>query len=260
MNLSTPFGILMGIGIILMAISAEVSNSKIFFNIHSLAIVIGGTLATGLISFSFGQIRDIALVLVRQFLGQRTKIRIETINDIIQLSESVKNGESLESKVEQMKPGFLKESLELYLEGSMSKEELGEVLEKRIEVQNDRYHREGQTFKVIGKFPPAFGLIGATLGMIGLLQGLGSEDAFTKLGPAMSVALTATFWGLVVANLVLLPLGENLTLAAEEDLIIREIAVDGVMLLREKKHPLLVKEYLLSYLPPKERDKVYEVK
>src|SRR5690606_41072128 len=57
------------------------------------------------------------------------------------------------------------------------------------------------------------GLIGATMGMIALLQGLGSPDAITKLGPSMSVALTATFWGLVLANLFLIPLGENLSMS-----------------------------------------------
>ncbi|MDO9183998.1 MAG: MotA/TolQ/ExbB proton channel family protein, partial [Bacteriovorax sp.] len=148
---------------------------------------------------------------------------------------------------------FLKEGLELFLDGSLSKDEMVEVLEKRIEIQNGRYRREGNTFKVIGRFPPAFGLIGATLGMIGLLQGLGAPNAFEQLGPAMSVALTSTFWGLVLANVVLLPLGENLYLAAEEDLIIREMVLCGVLLLREKKHPLLVQENLNSYLPPRER-------
>lgn len=256
MNVSTPLGVIFGSLIILWAIFGEVSNIEVFLNIHSVAIVLGGTLATALVCFNFTQLSDIFLVLLKQFLGQRAKQRIEAINEIVKLSEMVKDGRSLEEELQTIKMPFLHEALELYLEGSMSKDDLFEVLEKRVEIQNDRYVREGNTFKVIGKFPPAFGLIGATLGMIGLLQGLGEPNAFDKLGPAMSVALTATFWGLALANLILLPLGENLSLAAEEDLIIREIVVEGVVLLREKKHPLLVKEYLSSYLTPKERRKI----
>lgn len=258
MNLSTPCGVLFGAGIIYSAITGEVSNAMVFLNFHSIMIVVGGTIATALICFNFKQLSNISAVLVRQFLGKRSKQRIEAINEIVKLSTMVQNGASLESELQTIKIHFLKEALELYVEGSMSKDDLFDVLEKRVEIQNDKFVREGLTFKTIGKFPPAFGLIGATLGMIGLLQGLGAPDAFDLLGPAMSVALTATFWGLVLANLLLLPLGENLSLAAEEDLIIREIVLEGVILLREKKHPLLVKEYLSSYLAPAERDQISE--
>ena len=127
------------------------------------------------------------------------------------------------------------------------------MLDKRVEIQNEKYKREGLTFKIIGKFPPAFGLIGTSMGMIGLLQGLGQPDAFEKLGPSMSVALVATFYGLVYANFFLIPIGENLALASEEDLLMRRIVIDGVRLIKEEKHPLLVSEFLKSYLSPAER-------
>ena len=256
MNLTTPLGLIGGIFIIYWAIHGEISNPSIFLNVHSIGIVIGGTVVTGLICFNFAQLKGIMLILFRQFLGHKSKERLETVSEIIKLSQLIKGGQSLESEVDSIKVPFLKEAIELYLEGGMSKDELGEVLEKRVLIQNERYVREGETFKTIGKFPPAFGLIGATLGMIGLLQGLGGPNGFENLGPAMSVALTATFWGLVLANLILLPLGENVSLAAEEDLIVREIVIEGVILLREKKHPIIVKEYLNSYLPPKDREKV----
>jgi len=113
--------------------------------------------------------------------------------------------------------------------------------------------------KIIGKFPPAFGLVGTTLGMITLLQGLGSTDAFQKIGPSMSVALVATFYGLVLANFFIIPVGENLYNAAEDDLTIREIIAHGVMLIREKEHPLIVAEYLKSYLSPEQRNRMNQV-
>jgi chemotaxis protein MotA len=260
MSFSTPIGILAGIAIVLWSLFGEVKNTNVFFNVHSMGIVLGGTLATALVCLSFSQLRDIFMVLLKQFTGERKRVRIEVIKEIVRLSLMIKNGETLDSEVNEVKIPFLKEGLELYLDGSFSKDELIEILEKRIEVQNSRFRREGMTFKVIGKFPPAFGLIGATLGMIGLLQGLGAPNAFEQLGPAMSVALTSTFWGLVLANVVLLPLGENLHLAAEEDLIIREIVIDGVLLLKDKKHPLLVQENLNSYLAPKDRLNIYEGK
>jgi chemotaxis protein MotA len=249
MNISTPVGLIAGCALIIWSLFGEVKNINVFFNIHSIGIVLGGTLATALVCFNFREFIGIFSVLITQFTGKKNQERIEVVREIIRLSTMLRNGESLESEIASIKIPFLKEGLELYQDGTLTEDELIDVLEKRIEVQNSKYARNGATFKVIGKFPPAFGLIGATLGMIGLLQGLGAPNAFELLGPSMSVALTSTFWGLVLSNIILLPLGENLTLAAEEDLIMREIVLSGVMLLREKKHPILVQEKLNSYLP-----------
>lgn len=260
MNISTPVGIILGFAIIFWAITGEVKNIDVFFNIHSIGIVLGGTFATSLVCFNFSQIKDITRVLIKQISGERKKERIEVVNEIVKLSEKIKSGDNLNNELESVKFPFLKEGLEIFLDGSFSKEEMIEVINKRIETQNGKYQREGNTFKVLGRFPPAFGLIGATLGMIGLLQGLGAPNAFEQLGPSMSIALTATFWGLVLANVIILPLGENLSLAAEEDLAIREIVLEGVILLREKKHPLIVLENLNSFLPLSERSKLNETK
>ena len=140
------------------------------------------------------------------------------------------------------------------VQGGLSESELEDVLEKRVQNQNEDYKRDAATYKTLGKFPPAFGLVGTSLGMIGLLQGLGKADAFQSLGPAMSVALVATFYGLILANVIIIPVGENLTRASQLDLVARRVVVDGVRLLKEGKHPLLVEEYLKSYLKPAERN------
>lgn len=255
MNFSSPLGIIFGITIIIIAIKTEVENASVFLNWHGIMMVAGGTFAAALICFSFRQIKDIIVVMFRVLTGRSKKMRMEVIQEIVHLSEENMTG-NLKSKLDKVAHPFLKESLELLFDGSFSVSELEHILRKRIQLQNEKYKKEGMTFKTIGKFPPAFGLIGATMGMIALLQGLGSPDAITKLGPSMSVALTATFWGLVLANLFLIPLGENLSIAADEDLIIRRAVVDGVMLLKEKKHPLLVEEYLMSYLTPYDRIRI----
>ena len=109
---------------------------------------------------------------------------------------------------------------------------------------------------ILGKFPPAFGLVGTSLGMIALLQGLGEADAFERLGPSMSIALVATFYGLILSNVFIIPMGEHLSTLSDDDLIMRRIVVDGVMLIKEQKHPLLVQEFLKSYLSPGERNKM----
>ncbi|OFZ54922.1 MAG: hypothetical protein A2428_00620 [Bdellovibrionales bacterium RIFOXYC1_FULL_54_43] len=227
-----------------------------FFNSHAAIIVIGGTLAAALICFPIGHFMTLLKVYMRALMGRTKQETLNTINEVVNISKSLNQGQNLAALLGAVKNPFLKESLELLEQGGLSDEELSEVLDKRIEMQNEKYKREGATYKVIGKFPPAFGLVGTSLGMIALLQGLGEPDAFERLGPSMSIALVATFYGLIIANLFIIPMGEHLVTVSEDDLIMRRVVVDGVMLIKEQKHPLLVEEYLKSYIPPSDRNKM----
>jgi chemotaxis protein MotA len=256
MNLSTPTGLIFAIGVVIGTISLEIKNPKIFLSPHAALMVIGGTVAAALICFPFATFLNLFKVFFFTLMGRGQRMIIETINEIVRISVMVNEGQSIAGETGKVKNEFLKECLELLQNGGLNDDELEDVLDKRIELQNEKYKREGMTFKIIGKFPPAFGLVGASMGMIALLQGLGEPNAFEHLGPSMAVALVATFYGLILANFFLIPLGENLTRASEEDLVMRRLVVDGVMLIKEEKHPLLVEEYLKSYIAPAERNKM----
>jgi chemotaxis protein MotA len=255
MNISTPVGFLVGAIVIVYAVFG-VKNPGIFIDGHAAAIVMGGTVAAALICFPMSYFLSLFRVFFRAWLGKGKAETIETINEIVRLSQQVNDGHAIGGELNNVKNPFLKEALVLLDQGGLTDEELSEVLDKRVQLQNEIYQRDSLTFKIIGKFPPAFGLVGTTLGMIALLQGLGQPDAFERLGPSMSIALVATFYGLILANVLLIPVGENLNRASEDDLIMRRIVVDGVKLLKEQKHPLLVSEYLKSYLAPAERGKM----
>ena len=256
MNISVPLGILLASLILFYTGSSDIKNAQVFLSPHAAAIVIGGTISASLICFPIQHFFNLFKVFFRTITGQLRNEGIRTINEIVRITEVVNDGKSIIPELSAIKNRFLLESLTLLNEGGLSEEELDEVLEKRVEYQNERYKRENLTFKIIGKFPPAFGLVGTTMGMISLLQGLGGKDAFERLGPSMSIALVATFYGLVLANIFLIPIGENLAQASNDDLMLRRIVVDGVRLIREKKHPLLVREYLKSYLSHKERNEM----
>ena len=238
------------------AVTTGIKNVAVFYNVHAAVIVAGGTLAAALICFPIGHFVNVLKVYVRASLGRTKQETLGVINEIVTISRSMNQGQTLGGLLGTVKNAFLKESLELLEQGGLNDEELEEVLSKRIEMQNEKYKREGATYKVIGKFPPAFGLVGTSLGMVGLLQGLGEPDAFERLGPSMSVALVATFYGLILANVFIIPMGEHLATLSDDDLVMRRIVVDGVRLIKEQKHPLLVEEYLKSYIPPAERNKM----
>ncbi len=256
MNFSLPFGIFIGVSIIIWTITGEVTNPLIFANAPAIAIVIGGTIAASLVCFPISHLFNIVKVIWRATTTSSQKKSVEVIEELVVIAEKVQSGQDALSLIEGIRNPFLKESMIVANEGAISDEDLESVLIKRVEIQNETYRQEASVFKIIGKFPPAFGLIGTTLGMVALLQSLGGEGAFQQLGPSMSVSLTATFWGLIVANLFLVPIGENLSLISQHDLITRRIIAEGVLLVKEGKHPVVIEEYLKSYLSPSIRNKL----
>lgn len=259
MNLFAPLGVLLGALVVAFGVKDGVKNSLVFLDMHAAVIVLGGTLATALIIFPLKQFVNLIKVYFRTVLGLGHKETLNVINEIIMAAQAVDQGQEISTITPRVKNHFLKESLVLLEDSAFSEDELYEVLLKRVEVQNEKYHQEGHRYKVLGKFPPAFGLVGTTVGMIGLLQGIGSPEGFQQIGPSMSIALVATFYGLILTNIIIVPVGENLVQASEEDLLMRRIVVDGVRLIKEQKHPLVVSEYLKSYLTPEERNRLRKV-
>jgi chemotaxis protein MotA len=258
MNLSAPLGFGLGLVVIAFGVTEGVNAAEVFLNVHAAVIVLGGTLAAAMICLPLGTLANLLRIFVSTITGKQKQKILETVNEIVDISRAVNEGASIDEAATRVTSPFFRESLELVASGGLSGAQLREVLEMRVEQQNEMYKKEGATYKIIGKFPPAFGLVGATLGMITLLQGLGAPDAFQKLGPSMSVALVATFYGLIFANVFIIPVGENLMHAAEDDLTIRKIVAHGTLLIKERQHPMVVSEYLKSYLSPKNRNKMRE--
>lgn len=251
--MSFPMGIILAIASVVLATSSSIKNASVFVSWHAAVIVIGGTLAAALVCFSIRELMHLGNLIVAVALGRTRKDMTSAIEEIVRISEALQKGEQFSASLETVENPFFREALELMNDASLSRDEIIEVLEKRVQMQNDRYVEDGRTFKTLGKFPPAFGLVGTTIGMIALLQGIGGQNAFESLGPSMSTALVATFYGLILANVFLIPMGENLNKATQEDLALRQMIVDGVRLIQARRHPILVREYLNSYLKPGRR-------
>ena len=110
------------------------------------------------------------------------------------------------------------------------------------------YQSDAKTLNALAKFPPAFGLLGASTGMITMMTNLGKGGAET-IGPAMAIALVATFWGIAVANLILLPLADFAAKAAQDDTHVREMIYEGLLLLKKKESQAYILQVVNGYLP-----------
>jgi chemotaxis protein MotA len=254
MNKAGLLGTILAASILGFAILESTKNPMVFADPHGIVIVIGGTLTVALLSFNFVKLFAALKVLVRKTLGSENDDYFGTIQLIVQLSEVYRvNPKNMLASVPEKAHPFLKDAVQMIVSYGFSAQELDEILSSAIRGKTKRNEEESRVWKTIARFPPAFGLLGATLGMISLLQTLGEPGSQERIGPAMAMALVATFYGLVCANLVLLPIAEKLNAVAIEDKNLRQIIKHGIILIVEKRHPTFIAEYLQSYLSPSMR-------
>lgn len=256
MNLSSLLGILLSFGVLIGAMLTSAKDSKVFLDPHAFLIVIGGTFAASLLSFSGKKMWSLAQIFIKRVLGKNNEISI-VIHEVVDLAKGYRESDAyLTEKEKTLKTPFLREAINLFIEGGIEPNEMDRILVKRSIAIHHRYEEDAENFKALSKFPPAFGLLGAVIGMVSLMQNMGGADAMQTVGPAMAIALVATLYGIAVANFFFLPLGENLTRLNKEDQLVRSIVIDGIKLIREKKHPLIVEESIKSYLLPSERAQI----
>jgi chemotaxis protein MotA len=94
--------------------------------------------------------------------------------------------------------------------------------------------------------------MGTTMGMIALLQAIGKGNS-DSIGSSMSLALLATLYGLILANVVFLPIAEYLGKKSRDEFVIRKMIIEAIMLIHEKKPAKFIEEKVKSFLLPGQR-------
>jgi len=97
-------------------------------------------------------------------------------------------------------------------------------------------------------------MVGTLIGLVIMLAGFGGESGggTEALGSGMSAALITTFYGAIFANLFFLPMAAKLTMRISFTSTMQALLVESTRLIHQKKHPLIVREKLNSFIPPRE--------
>ena len=247
------FGFAIIVGILIAARNFLGVSADFYLDEVALLIVIGGTLATAIISFP-------PKYLVAFFTAPWKMLKSKKINfnDSIEILVRTSNyGRKSLSVVRQLldkkevEP-FLKEGVELLLLG-LERQEFKKILTERIYRTRQRDEELVSLFRRLAKYPPAFGLVGTVLGLVSLMRSVGQGADASQIGLNMALALIATLYGLGFANFVLAPISEHFLQRAEDKKVFNELLLEGLLMIYDQKSPLTVQEMLNSYLDPKDR-------
>ncbi len=212
-----------------------------YLNQEGVIIVIGGTVSIFLMSNKKSTL-EAFVHLLKSFLGLGTKFNYEDVQkDLMKCSRSLNEG-----RVPKSEYVFVNQAVE-WISAGLSKDELYGVLENSIQTQLNIRFKAAEAIRKLGKYPPALGMIGTVFGIIGIFQNLGNESGAAEIGLNLGVAMTATLYGLVLANIFISPLSEAITeKALEEEEILRMIQ-DTVIQWDRGDSLFLIKENLSLY-------------
>jgi len=251
-DILTPIGITLGFIMIMLAIlsNSGASGASSFIDLSSILIVLGGLVASLLITFKKEQLKLSWKVLKEAFHKKDPQLS-GLIHLFIHLSERARREGilALENELDEVENPFIKKGMLLAVDG-IEPEVIQEIMDAEISAMEERHYQGRAILEKCGEYAPAWGMIGTLVGLVLMLNKL--EDP-ASLGPSMAVALLTTLYGTVMANLVFLPMANKLERKTEEEVFIRQIIIEGVIGVQSGQNPHILEEKLSAFLSEQER-------
>ena len=249
MDLGTIIGLVAGIACVIISILIDGELGS-YYSLPSIFITIGGGLCSTLISFRLKDVLGIFKVAAHIFTDKASSAS-EIIAEMVKLSEKTRREGllSIEPELEEMEDAFIKQSLQLVVDGIES-DTIQDFMDTEIENMQSRHGKGIAIFNMMGAIFPAWGMIGTLIGLINLLLKL---DDPAMIGPAMSVALITTFYGSFLSNFICVPMAGKLKMKSNEEVHQMEMIAEAVISIQAGENPKMLEQKLRIYLSPEER-------
>lgn len=245
------FGFLLSLCTIYYSLSLLNQSTALYYDLVALSMVAGGTFCVFLMTFPVRHLPGLfRLVFSRTPRGLDAELVAQFVN-LARLAQSAPGRIAVALENPAVDP-YVKEGIELIL-GGFSYEDIEMILSERLYTRRVDGEQTVNLLKSLSKYPPAFGLMGTVLGLVSVMRSLGEGATPEETGLKMAVALVSTLYGLVLANLLLLPASEGLLSKVRERVRLDKFLIEGVLHLSERASPLLVQEALNSYLTRERR-------
>jgi chemotaxis protein MotA len=244
MDLATIIGLVMGFGAVFGGAALEGVHLKALIQPTAAMIVLGGTFGATFICFPLSAIISAFKEAKTAFLPNKVDHE-GVVKDIINYATKARrNGLiSLEQEAQAVKDPFIKKGISLVVDG-IDPQKLRETLEADITAYEDHFKHSVEFYEAAGGFAPTIGIIGAVLGLIHVMGNLSDSS---KLGGGIAVAFVATIYGLMVANIICLPIGTKLKIRMKEEVLRRVMILEGLIAIQNGENPHFIEQKLKAY-------------
>ena len=265
-DLGTLIGLLAGIGIIILGIISAGGEIAWFWNFNSILIVLGGTFAATMVNLPLKAVTNIFNILKNVFRAEDYNYTGIIEEVVKKATKARKDGLlALEADLSTMEDGFFKNGIELAINERDTKR-LRTFLNLEMNNIQSRHIAGQELFLYMASYAPAFGMLGTVLGLIIMMMNftsgggdldLGADysvaERFSELLRGMGLALITTFYGVFMANMIFLPIGGKLKRRSENEMMLKNIVVEGIISIHAREHPILIREKLMTFVPSQYR-------
>lgn len=253
-------GLVGGAAVLVVAIFLG-GNANIFWSLSAVLITVGGTFCATMLTYGLQEL-SAAFKALRYVFSFQLRSPQELIELFVELARKARREGllGLEDDIDRLDDPFFKKSLRLMVD-ALEPEAIKDILNIDIEATVERHQRSQTVFKTMATYSPSFGMAGTLIGLVNMLSQL---DDPSSLGPSMAVALLTTFYGVLMAYMVFLPIAGKLEQRTQAEVLNKELMLEAVISIQSGINPRILEERLWSFLSPdaakeeKEEGRAYE--
>jgi chemotaxis protein MotA len=248
-------GCIVGVGACLwVGFRASEGHFSMFYSEKGLVMVFGGTLSVVMMAMPMDKLKCVG-GFMRRFLFHKSTSSIEVIKLMHQLSEKARRDGilSLEADLAQVSDRFLAAGLKMTIDGTQP-DAIESTLRMELMAMQERHKAGKKFFDLVKLYGPGYGLVATLIGQIGMFGNLGGSIEI--MGHMLAVAVVATMYGALLANAVAGPMGDKLALRSSEEILNREMMLQGILSIQAGDNPRMTLDKMLAFIPIATREKV----
>lgn len=244
MDLSTIFGIVLALFGIVGGLILEGGEVKDISQITAFIIVFFGTIGAVLVQFPLATFIT-GMKSFKMVLFNHAEKPDHIIGQIVTFANKARKEGlvSLETDAKAVEDPFFRKALMMAIDGANIKD-VRETLELELMFMEEYGEHPAKVWEACGGYAPTVGIIGAVMGLIQVMKNLSDIDA---VGHGIAVAFVATIYGVFLANVIFLPAAGKVKMKHREEIIIKSMIIDGVLLMIEGINPRVIEDKLYNY-------------
>lgn len=248
-DIATITGLILGVVLVGLAILMG-GSLPAYINGPSVLIVVGGAMAATMIAFPLKRVLALPKVILKALFNKPAD-PMSVIEQLVEFAEIARRDGilALEGMTDEMEDSFIVTGIQMAVDGT-DPEVIEKVMETELEQLMERHEAGKNLLETIGRFAPAFGMIGTLIGLVAMLSNM---DDPSKIGAGMAAALLTTLYGAMIANMAALPMADKLAARSSEEVLIKTIIIQGVMSIQAGDNPRNVQAKLMTFIPPAQR-------
>jgi len=255
-DIASLIGIIIGVACLgAVAWHGSHGHLMMFFSMEGVLTVFGGSISVIFMALPMARVKAVGGY-IKRFMFHKGKGPAEVITLISALSEKARRDGilALEAETAKIDDSFLSSGLKMAVDG-VDPGSIEATLRMEVLAMQDRHKSGKKFFDLIKVYGPAWGLVGTLIGQIGMFGQLAGGD-IGAMGSALALAVVATMYGTVIANAVAGPIGDKLALRSSEEILNREMMLQGILSIQAGDNPRVTLDRMMAFVPHGSRSKL----